>query len=153
MQKANETFISSTMWTEQIGFAAANATLEKLIKYKINKKNIKIGQKIKQIWKKAAKNHKLDIIIGGIDTLPSFKFNYSNQEIISTFMTREMLKYGILANNAPAITVVYTNKILKIYENAIEKIFYKISFYLNNKRKIPLSKKNIKLSNFGRLTD
>ena len=68
-------------------------------------------------------------------------------------MTREMLKYGILANNAPAITVVYTNKILKIYENAIEKIFYKISFYLNNKRKIPLSKKNIKLSNFGRLTD
>lgn len=153
MQKANETFISSTMWTEQIGFAAANATLEKLIKYKINKKNIKIGQKIKQIWEKAAKNHKLDIIIGGIDTLPSFKFNYSNQEIISTFMTREMLKYGILANNAPAVSVVYTNKILKIYENAIEKIFYKISFYLNNKRKIPLSKKNIKLSNFGRLTD
>ena len=28
MQKANETFISSTMWTEQIGFVAANATLK-----------------------------------------------------------------------------------------------------------------------------
>ncbi len=28
MNKANETFISSTMWTEQIGFVAANATLE-----------------------------------------------------------------------------------------------------------------------------
>ena len=32
MQKANETFISSTMWTEQIGFVAANATLKKLKK-------------------------------------------------------------------------------------------------------------------------
>ena len=26
------------MWTEQIGFVAANATIEKLEKYKINKK-------------------------------------------------------------------------------------------------------------------
>ena len=67
-------------------------------------------------------------------------------------MTREMLKYGFLANNAPAVTAVYTNKILKIYRNAIEKVFYKISFYLNNSKKIPLAKKDIKLSNFGRLT-
>ena len=152
MQKANETFISSTMWTEQIGFVAANATLEKLKKKKINEKNIKIGQKIKKIWKNAAKNNKLNIIIGGIDTLPSFKFNYLNQEIVSTYMTREMLKYGFLANNAPAVTAAYTNKILKIYKNSIELVFEKISFYLNNKKKIPLTKKNIKLSNFGRLT-
>jgi len=152
MNKANETFISSTMWTEQIGFVAANATLDKLTKYKINKKNIEIGKKIKNIWKNAAKNNKLEIIVGGIDTLPSFKFNYSNQETISTFMTREMLKYGFLASNLPAVSAVYSDKILKIYKNAIEKVFYKISFYLSNNKKIPLSKKDIKLSNFGRLT-
>ena len=152
MQKANETFISSTMWTEQIGFVAANATLEKLKKDNINKKNIKIGKKIKQIWKNAAKKNNLNINIGGIDTLPSFKFDYPNQEVISTFMTRNMLKYGILSNNAPAVTIKYTNKILEIYKNAIEKVFYKISYFLNNKKKIPLAKKDIKLSNFGRLT-
>ena len=152
MQKANETFISSTMWTEQIGFVAANATLEKLKKFKINKKNIKIGKKIKQIWKNSAKNNNLDIIIGGIDTLPSFKFNYLNQEVISTFMTREMLKHGFLGNNAPAVTAAYTDKILKIYQNSIETVFNKISFYLNNRKKFPLNKKDIKLSNFGRLT-
>ena len=38
------------MWTEQIGFVAANATLEKLKKNKINKSNIKIGLKIKKIY-------------------------------------------------------------------------------------------------------
>lgn len=152
MQKANETFISSTMWTEQIGFIAANATLEKLKKFKINKKNIKIGQKIKQIWKNAAIKNKLNISIGGIDTLPSFKFNYLNQQIIYTFMTREMLKHGFLANNAPAVTAAYTHKILKMYEISINLVFKKISFYLNNKKKIPLAKKDVKLSNFGRLT-
>ena len=67
-------------------------------------------------------------------------------------MTRNMLKYGILSNNAPAVTIKYTNKILEIYKNAIEKVFYKISYFLNNKKKIPLAKKDIKLSNFGRLT-
>ncbi|MDC6477649.1 aminotransferase class III-fold pyridoxal phosphate-dependent enzyme [Candidatus Pelagibacter sp.] len=152
MQKANETFISSTMWTEQIGFVAANATLEKLKKDNVNIKNIKIGRKIKEIWRTVAVKNNLNIIIGGIDTLPSFKFNYSNQEVISTFMTREMLKYRILANTAPAVTLAYKSNILKIYEKAINKVFKKISQYLNNNKKIPLNKKDIKLSNFGRLT-
>lgn len=152
MEKANETFISSTMWTEQIGFVAANATLDRLKKDKINKKNKIIGKKIKQIWKNAAKKNKISITVGGIDTLPAFKFNYSNQEVVSTFMTRLMLKYGFLANTAPAVTNVYTDKILEKYQYAINKVFYKISYYLNSGKKIPLNKKDIKLSNFGRLT-
>ena len=152
MNKANETFISSTMWTEQIGFVAANATLEFLKKHKINKNNIQIGLKIKEIWKKAATKNNLDISVGGIDTLPSFKFNYANQNEILTFMTREMLKYKILANNAPAVTMSYTFKKLKTYENAINEVFKKISTYINKNKKIPLSKKDIRLSNFGRLT-
>ena len=43
------------MWTEQIGFVAANATIEKLEKYKINKKNVITGLKIKKIWQNCAK--------------------------------------------------------------------------------------------------
>ena len=37
MQVAQETFISSTMWTDRLGFIAANATLKKLKSKKINK--------------------------------------------------------------------------------------------------------------------
>ena len=55
MSLANKSFISSTMWTEQIGFVAANATIEKLEKYKINKKNVITGLKIKKIWQNCAK--------------------------------------------------------------------------------------------------
>ena len=51
MQNANKSFISSTMWTEQIGFVAANATIEKLKKFKVNQKNVRIGKRIKNIWK------------------------------------------------------------------------------------------------------
>ena len=37
MQVAQDTFISSTMWTDRLGFIAAKATLDKLRKFKINK--------------------------------------------------------------------------------------------------------------------
>ena len=139
------------MWTEQIGFVASNATIEKLEKFKINSKNILKGKKIKKIWELAAKKHNLNILIGGIDTLPSFKFNYPNQEIISTFMTREMLKHGILSNTAPAVTNAYTDKILNRYSLAINKVFFSISKYINSNKKIPLKKKDIKISTFVNL--
>ena len=34
METAQETFISSTMWTDRLGFIAANTTLKKLKKTK-----------------------------------------------------------------------------------------------------------------------
>ena len=152
MQNANKSFISSTMWTEQIGFVAANATIEKLKKFKVNQKNVRIGKRIKNIWKNAANRYGVNIEVGGLDSLPSFKFNYKNKDAITTFMTREMLKFNILANTAPAVTYAYTNKILNIYENALNKVFKLISYYIKNNNIIPINKKDIKLSNFGRLT-
>lgn len=152
MSLANKSFISSTMWTEQVGFAAANATLDELSKKKINSKNIKIGKKIKNIWLKSAKKNNLNISIGGIDSLPSFKFNYKDQQMIATYFTREMLKLKFLANTAPAVTISYKNHILLRYEKAVEVVFKKIASFVNFKKKIPLKKNEIKLTNFRRLT-
>ena len=47
MQVAQETFISSTMWTDRLGFIAANETLKKLKKHKIHKKISSYGNIIK----------------------------------------------------------------------------------------------------------
>ena len=48
MQVAQETFISSTMWTDRLGFIAANKTLKMLKKLKINKKISTYGKKNKK---------------------------------------------------------------------------------------------------------
>ena len=48
METSQDTFISSTMWTDRLGFIAANATLEKLKKYRVNSKTKNFGKKIKQ---------------------------------------------------------------------------------------------------------
>ena len=128
MSLSNKSFISSTMWTEQIGFVAANATIEKLEKNKI---------KIK---------------IGGIDSLPKFKFDYKNEEAITTFMTKKMLNYNFLASTYPAATASHNDRILDKYARALNNVFFEISKYVNFNKKIPLKKKDIKGSKFGRLT-
>ena len=48
MQVAQETFISSTMWTDRLGFIAANTTLKKLKQLNINKKISNYGKIIKK---------------------------------------------------------------------------------------------------------
>ena len=45
MQASQDTFISSTMWTESLGFIAANSTLERLKKLNVNKKIVEYGKK------------------------------------------------------------------------------------------------------------
>ena len=55
MQVAQETFISSTMWTDRLGFIAANTTLKKLKQLNINKKISNYGKIIKKGWSEIAK--------------------------------------------------------------------------------------------------
>ena len=48
---SSKTFISSTMWTDRLGFIAANTTLKKLNKLNINKKISNYGKIIKRLMK------------------------------------------------------------------------------------------------------
>ena len=152
MSLSNKSFISSTMWTEQIGFVAANATIEKLEKNKINRKNVITGLKIKKIWQDCSRKNNIKIKIGGINSLPLFKFDYKNEQAITTFMTKKMLNYNILAGTYPAATASYNDRILDKYARALNNVFFEISKYVNFNKKIPLKKKDIKISKFGRLT-
>tara|TARA_B100001057_G_scaffold52754_1_gene46919 strand:+ start:798 stop:2108 length:1311 start_codon:yes stop_codon:yes gene_type:complete len=151
MSLSNKSFISSTMWTEQIGFVAANATIEKLEKNKINKKNVRTGLKIKKIWKDCSRKNNIKIKVGGINSLPLFKFDYKNEQAITTFMTKKMLDYNFLASTYPAATASYNDKILNKYARALNNVFFELSKYVNFNKKIPLKKKDIKGSKFGRL--
>ncbi len=150
MQVAQDTFISSTMWTDRLGFIAANETLKKMKKFKINSKIKLFGKKIKKGWIKAAKKNNLNITVTGIDSIPSFKFNYSNHLEISTFFTQEMLSKGFLASTLVTTTYCYTNKIIDRYLYNVDKVFKEINHCL--KKNSFCLKGEIKHSTFKRLT-
>ena len=150
MQVAQETFISSTMWTDRLGFIAAKETLRKLKKLKINKIISNYGNKIKSGWMKIAKKNNIKISISGQDSIPYLKFDYPNGPEILTFFTQEMLKRGFLAGGQVATSYAYNNKIINKYLVETDKVFAQIQDCLK-KGKFPL-KGQIKHSTFRRLT-
>ena len=131
MQVAQETFISSTMWTDRLGFIAANTTLKILKRLNVNKKISLYGLKIKKGWLKLAKKNKIKILVTGQDCIPYLKFNYPNNLEILTFFTQEMLKRGFLAGAQVATSFAYNNKIIDMYLKEVDEVFKKIYINLN----------------------
>lgn len=138
MNFAQKTFISSTMWTESLGFIAGVTALDKMKRLKVQNKLVKYGKKIKRGWAKLAKKNRIKISINGLDSLPVFKFEYKNKKEISTYFTQEMLNLGFLAKEAIAITYVYNDRIINKYLKSIDKVFKKINYIQSKNLKFPL---------------
>ncbi len=127
MEYANESFISSTFWTERIGYVAALKTLEVMKKNKSWKIVKEKGKKIIQIWKNISKRNKIDLEISGIPALCSFKFKNKDNAICKTIITQEMLKKGYLATNTVYVCTEHSDKIIEEYSKFLEPILVKIN--------------------------
>ena len=90
MRSAENSFISSTFWTDNLGAVAAIETLKEMKKLKSWLKIRKIGKKSKFLVT-YFKKIKLDIEISGLDAMPAFNFKSKN-DYYKTFITQEMLK-------------------------------------------------------------
>ena len=123
MKVAQETFISSTYWTEKIGPAAAIATIEKLKKKNIPDYLIKTGKAVQDIWEKAAQNYQLKIKISGIYPLGHFIFEHPEPLVLKTLFTQKMLSAGFLATTAFYACYAHRKDEIVQYSKAVEKSF------------------------------
>ena len=78
MKKAERTFMSSTFWTERIGFVAGLKTIQTMEKIKSWKLLISNGKYFNNKIKNLAKKYELKINISGIESITSFKFISQN---------------------------------------------------------------------------
>jgi len=127
MQAAQDSFISSTYWTERIGPVAALETIKILKRDKVAKRLQTIGEKIKDGWKKASEKHKLNISIKGIAPLPHFAFQGKEPLVAKTVFTQEMLKRKFLASTSFYASVAHTDLLIEKYFKAVDKVFYSIA--------------------------
>ena len=126
MKYAQNTFISSTFWTERIGYAAGLKTLEIMEKEKSWIKISNLGKYVKHLWKEIANDNNLEIKLSGIDALPSFNFIYKNNLAYRTYVTQEMLKKGFLATNVIYMSTKHEKKMIDKYIQELNKIFKQI---------------------------
>ena len=127
MEKAKNSFMSSTFWTERIGPTAALKTLEIMEREKTWIRINNLGKNLIKIWKKIALKNNLKIKIFGLPTLAKFTIESSNFQAYKTFITQEMLKKGFLAANGVYISYSHNEKILQRYEEVLDEIFFNIS--------------------------
>jgi glutamate-1-semialdehyde 2,1-aminomutase len=126
MEHAQTSFISSTFWTERSGFVAGIKTLEIMEKIKSWEIITKQGKKTKEMLKKIAKRNHLDINVFGLDACPSYVLKLKKWQEYKTYITQELLKHKILGANTTYLSVYHNDRILKIYENKLDKIFQDI---------------------------
>jgi len=126
MDAAQDSFISSTYWTERIGPVAAIATIKKMRKNDVQSHMVECGKTIQKEWKSLALKHKLNIKVGSIYPLSHFDF-IESPLILKTLFTQEMLSLGFLATNS--YYACYAHKPVHIdqYINAVDNVFSFIS--------------------------
>jgi len=153
MDKAQDSFISSTFWTERIGFTAALATISKMEKYNVFSKLIKYGEDIINGWLNIANNNNIDIKISGIPSQIHISFKYNNALAIDTLFTQEMLLRGYLAGTQIYTTLKYSDKIISNYLQTLDEVLYIIKSAINEKNVESKLIGGVRTPHFVRLTD
>lgn len=118
MNAAQDTFISSTSWSESVGFAAALATLKLIKREKSYQLLPKIGEKVREIWVNSAQKVNLSISTQGIDAMPNFTFEGDYDRTMKTLFTQYMLDRGFLASNSFYASTAHSSLDIEDYQKA-----------------------------------
>jgi len=152
MSNSNNSFISSTFWSERTGYVAAIATLSEMKKIQSWKIISNLGKLVKKKWAKLLKKHKLSFRIYGLNSMPVFEINSNRFLEYKTFLIQEMLKKNILATNSIYLSTKHKLSHLSKYFRELDKILKKISeFEKKNISSVNFLKTKVCETNFQRL--
>lgn len=152
MEKAEESFISSTYWTERIGPVAALATIKKMKEKDVPAHLIKMGKKIMNGWKEISEETGVKINIAGIPPLPKFSFEYENSRELMTLFTQEMLNNGFLARDSVYLSFSHKEKNVDKYFSTVREVFRIIKKGIDKGRVKKMLKGPVADQGFRRLT-
>ena len=127
MEAAQNTFISSTFWTERIGPTAALETLKVMQRVRSWDKITRTGKKMQDGWSSLASKHNLNITISGIPAMTSYNFNSRNSLKYKTLITQEMLKKGFLASTIFYACTEHKEEHLNKYLIQLDKVYTTIA--------------------------
>ena len=152
MSAIQDTFVSSTFWTERVGFTAALATLEKFKTFQVHRQLIDSGKAINNAWERAAEASKLKIKVTGLEPLTHIDFIHEKASVIQTLYTQEMLKRGNLVGSSAYSTFAYDHEVLGQFEQDTGIVFKFLKEAIDGGNPEGLLMSDTKHSGFQRLS-
>lgn len=152
MEVAQDTFISSTYWTDSMGPAAALATIRKLKDKNVPEHLMKIGRMVQEGWKFIASKYGIDIEVSGIYPLGHFSFKDGDALVLKTLFTQLMLEKGFLASTAFYASYAHRDEHVEKYLGAVDDVFDFISKAIADGKPEKYLKGPVCHSGFRRLT-
>ncbi len=134
METAQQSFISSTYWTERIGPTAAIATIKKYKRHDVGKHLMNIGQMVQDGWRELFAKHEIKAHIGGIPPLSYFSFEHEKESALKALFIQGMLEKGFLATNS--FYAMYAHKVSHVanYLEAMDHVLSVINEALESKQ-------------------
>ena len=126
MESAENSFISSTFWSDRIGPAAALKTLDVMKKERSWLKLKNLGSFFKKNFRSVLNKHKISGEIIGTGSLLKFVIHNLDDNSLKKFFATEMLKERILASNVIYLSTAHTKTLLKKYFTSMDKVLFKL---------------------------
>ena len=127
MKKSSASFISSTFWTDRVGFVAALATLDEMEKIKSWEIITERGNYYKKKMSKIFEQHKIEFEWSGLPSLIGYTIKSEHWLAVKTMITEELLDLGYLHGALFYPSVVHTNKDINKFVSAFSVVLKKIS--------------------------
>ncbi len=123
MESAEDTFISSSYWSDAIGLSASIATIQKLISHNVAAHVKSVGTYILLSWEQLAEEHNIPLTVTEFEGLPHFEFEHPESQALLTLFTQEMLKEGYLTHSTFYVNYAHNGKIIRKYLKSVDKTF------------------------------
>ncbi len=153
MQACQQSFISSTFWTEGIGPAAAVAAINKMRRIDVPGHLARLGAEVMRGWKELAAKHGLAITISGRPASCSFSFMHRQNAELLTLLTTLMLEHGFLAGSSCSMTLAHEPRHVAKYLAALDIVFAELATAISSDTISKRLQGPVKHSTFARLVD
>lgn len=133
MQAAQISFISSTHWTERVGFTAGLATINKYRRENVSEHLVRLGIKVMKGWEDLGEKHGLPLHAGGLKPMGHFVIEHEEFPSLKAYFIQLMLEQGVLASNLFYANFAHTNEHVERYLGAVDLAFAKMVEALDKK--------------------
>ncbi len=127
MQAAQQSFISSTYWTEGVGPAAALATLGKMERVDVPGHVAAVGNRFRDGLAAIARRHGVGLKLAGHPAITTLAFDHPEPPALQTLLTVRMLDQGILAGSGFYATLAHRAEHVDAYLEAADAIFAELA--------------------------